>query len=299
MRKKIVLIVNPIAGSHKNKATLVQQVTQYFADVGFDLTIQYTAKRGDATEFARRAVNEQVDLVVAAGGDGTVNEVAIGLVNTQAVLGIIPLGSGNGLARSLQIPQKVIRACEVISNGKVAAMDVGKANERYFFLIAGFGFDALVGKKFDESPNRGALPYFYLSAKEFFNYKPSLLKIDFDGRSMLLSPFTIAVANGQQYGNNAKIAPDAKLNDGLFDICVIHKLSLFQILSAVPKLFSGNMPKYASAEFYRAAELFVEREAPDYVNIDGEPVWEEAVVRISILPKSLKIVTPINVSCLI
>lgn len=256
--------------------------------------MQITAKKGDATEFAKRAVKESFDVVVVVGGDGTINEVASALVNSGTAMGIVPVGSGNGLARTLQIPDDIGSACNLISTGRVSAIDVGKANNRYFFLVAGFGFDAIVGKRFDESPQRGPLPYFYLSAKEYLTYRPQKMKVQFNDVVHEINPFVLAVANGQQYGNNALIAPEAKLDDGLLDVCIVHQLSFLRLFDAIPKLFNGTIENYASAELHKTQSLLVERQVADYMNIDGEPVWEEAVVKISLIPKSLRIVTPPN-----
>ncbi|MFQ5769883.1 MAG: diacylglycerol/lipid kinase family protein, partial [bacterium] len=231
--------------------------------------------------------------------DGTLNEVGTGLVHSDVTLGMIPMGSGNGLTRSLKIPQNVEQACELITQGCISAIDVGKANERYFFLVAGMGFDAIVGKRFDDYPGRGPLPYFYFSFKEYFAYKPQTVKISFNDRAFEISPFVIAVANGQQYGNNAMIAPAAKLNDGLLDICIVHRLTLFQAFTALPKLFNGQLQKYRDAEFHQSQAVWIERSAPDYINIDGEPVLEKAKVHISILPESLNVITPQNCPSLI
>ena len=209
-------------------------------------------------------------------------------------MGIIPLGSGNGLARTLKIPQNVRAACKLIAEGDRVKIDTGKANDRFFVLVAGVGFDALVGKRFDEYHTRGPISYFYIGTKELFLYKPDRVKISFDGHSLEVEPFLIAVANGQQYGNNAIIAPDAKLNDGLLDITIIHNASTLQLMRALPKLFRGKLNGYAHADFYKAKFVKIERSTQDVLNIDGEPVDEKPVIEISILPKSLKIIAPQN-----
>ena len=256
---KTTLIINPISGGRRNGKKVVEYLTQRFS-TGED-SIRVTTKSRDATEFAKKAAQDGVERVVGAGGDGTVNEAASSLVNTDVALGIIPSGSGNGLARSLNIPKDLNQACRLIcETGKVSAIDVGKANERYFFLVLGVGFDAVVGKRFEGNPQRGPLPYFYLSAKEFLRYKPKNVKLHFNGISLDLHPFVAVIANGKQYGNDAFIAPDAKLNDGLLDICIIHRLSLMQLFNALPKLFKGNLKNYSHAEFHKSQEVVIERD---------------------------------------
>lgn len=298
MFKKITIIANPIAGGIKYKEKIINFILDYFSKNDRKITIRQTSKRGEATELAKQAVKEKVDLVVVIGGDGTINEVGTGLVNTKVTLGIIPSGSGNGLARSLKIPGKVDQACQLISKGHICSIDVGKANNRYFFLVLGVGFDALVGKRFAESHRRGPIPYFYFGLKEFFVYKSDWLKISFDCKMMEIKPFVIAIANGQQYGNGAIIAPDAKLNDGILDICIVHRLTFFQTFSAIPKLFKGQIYSYPDAEFHRTQSIRIERESPALVNIDGEPIFEDSVVDISILPKSLRVIASPNSPCL-
>ncbi|NIV92321.1 YegS/Rv2252/BmrU family lipid kinase [candidate division KSB1 bacterium] len=292
--EKIKIIVNPVAGARRDQRRMIDSIKSFFSDIGSNYELCFTSRRGEGLEFAQNAVEEKVDAVIVVGGDGTINEVGSALVNTDVVIGIIPCGSGNGLARTLGIPAEAVAACKLVMNGQIVSIDVGKVNDGFFFLVAGVGFDALVGKKFDEMPTRGPLPYFYLSVKEFLTYKPEEIAIHFDERSLQVRPFVIAVANGQQYGNNALIAPGAKLNDGLLDLCIVHRLSVLQLPEALPKLFKGKIESYSDAEFHKTQNLVIERQQSDYVNIDGEPVLEAPVVKVSMLPKALKIVAPKN-----
>lgn len=298
MHKKATIVVNPIAGVGKHKRNIVKLTSEYFSQKCHEITLKETTRRGEATDFAQQAVDKNTDIVVVVGGDGTVNEVGSGLVNSDVTMGIIPCGSGNGFARSLNIPQNVEQACRLILEGNICSIDVGKANERYFFLVAGVGFDAKVGKRFDDYPNRGAVSYFYVGAKEFFVYKPEWVRISFDSKKFESNPFLIAVANGQQYGNGAIIAPDAKLNDGLFDISIVHQLSFFQLIGALPKLFNGQIKKFPDAEFHKSETVCIERKTPGLVNIDGEPVVESPVVECSVLPNALKVFADQNSPCL-
>ena len=294
LNEKITLIVNPISGGRKDKTELLKFVSDYFSQKGDRVTLRVTRRRGDATEFAQQSVQHSDDLVVVVGGDGTINEVASGLVDSEVAMGIIPLGSGNGLARTLKIPQNIGKSCKLISEGDRVKIDMGKANDRFFVLVAGVGFDALVGKRFDEYHKRGPISYFYIGTKEFFLYKPERVKISFDDQSFEGEPFQIAIANGQQYGNNAIIAPDAKLNDGLLDITIIHYISVFQLMQVLPKLFSGRLKRYHHADFYQTKSARIQRSGPGVLNVDGEPIDEKSVIEISILPKCLKIIAPPN-----
>lgn len=296
--EKITVIANPISGGQRNRQGVRDYVYDYFSRNGNQCTLRETSRRGEARDFALRAVADRDDLVIVIGGDGTINEITTGLVGSEVAMGLIPAGSGNGLARTLGIPLNLEKACRLISTGNAVKIDAGKANNHIFALVAGVGFDAKVGKRFDEYDKRGAVGYFYAGAKELLLYRPDQIKISFDDKSFEINPFVVAVANGQQYGNNAIIAPDAKLNDGLLDITIVHHTNNFRLLKALPKLFSGKLDEYRHAEFYKTKFVRIERNAPGLLNIDGEPVLEDPVVEISVLPRSLKIITPPNTDCL-
>ena len=293
------LIVNPISGGRNNKQPLVNRITRMLAERDIAYDTLYTSKRGEATDFARKSADSGKNLVVAIGGDGTINEVASGLVNTDVTMGIIPYGSGNGLARSLDLPMNARKAALGLFDGREYVMDVGRLNKRYFFLVAGVGFDAAVGKSFDEHPTRGPIPYFYLSTRQYLDYIPEQIKVAFNNKSLEISPFLFAVANGLQYGNNAFIAPEAKLNDGIFDITIIHRMDVQHLFSAVPKLFTQRLADFSEAEFHKTTEVCIERQSEGAINLDGEPVHEDAVLEITMLPKSLKIIAPDNVAGLL
>ncbi len=292
MFKRISVVVNPVAGGKKDKSQLIARLTKLLSAPGRSLSIQYTEKSGDANRLAREAVQQNSQLVVVIGGDGTVNEVGSALVDTDVPMAIIPRGSGNGFARTLRLPPQLEDAAALINDGAISLIDVGQANERYFFMLMGVGFDARIGERFNAHSSRGPLPYFYLSAKEFFNYRPAPLQINFNGKALALAPFMIIIANAQQFGNNARIAPHAILNDGLLDICIVRRLSFFDLLFALPKLFSGRIHNYSGVEFYQAQQVQLQRERADFINLDGEAVWEEAVVNVRVLPRRLKVITP-------
>jgi len=170
---KTLCIINPIAGGGKTAEQVTSAIHETFRESGITCDIVTTQKKGDGTALSRNAVKKGYDVVVAAGGDGTVNEVATGLVGTSVVFGIIPVGSGNGLARGLRIPLNYKDACRLVLQGQSKKIDVGQVCDRYFFATSGIGFDAHVGKIYDEKPghSRGILPYFQFAATEFFNYE--------------------------------------------------------------------------------------------------------------------------------
>lgn len=296
MFRKVKIIANPAAGNRKGHKNIFNQVVEFFSQNSHQCTLETTLKRGDAHAYAQSAVEKNVDVVVVVGGDGTINEAGSALINSETVMGIVPSGSGNGLARTLRLPLGPEEACKIMTPDNIIKMDVGKANERYFFSVVGFGFDAQVGKCFDSFGRRGPLPYFYLSAREYLTYKPERLVLEFNDTSIQIAPFIVAAANGQQYGNNAVIAPQAKVDDGLLDLCIVHQASFLNLFEALPKLFRGKFEEYSGADFYKTQRLCVERAAAGYINLDGEAVLEEAIVDITVLPNSLSIFAPSTTS---
>lgn len=292
--KRVCVIVNPISGGKKNKQKIIDYLQTCLNHTGMVVDIKITERRGHATQLANQASEKQMDLVVAIGGDGTMNEVATGLVGRKTVMAMIPLGSGNGLARSLGVPLQFQDAVDLIGEGNITAIDVGKVNEHYFFLLAGIGFDAAVGKRFDEHHSRGPIPYFYLSMQEFLNYKPKKIKLQVDEHYLEIEPFMVTVANGRQFGNNAFVAPQAKLNDGKLNVSILHQLKLHHLPTFLPKVFNGTIDKFSHAEFYTAEKIILERTEPDFINIDGEPVFEAAQITFRIIPGALRMVTPEN-----
>ncbi len=298
MFERVCLIVNPISGSGRGRKQSVEHVRNFMAQHCSDIVLHETRNRGDAALFAGAAVRDKFDLAVALGGDGTVNEVASALVGTDVCLGIIPVGSGNGLARSIYLPQDIEGACQVLLNGQQVRIDVGKLNDRYFFLIAGVGFDAQVGHSFDNHWRRGPLSYFYLAAREYVSYRPSPMKLRIGQKCVEARPFVVAIANGQQYGNNALIAPAAKINDGLLNVLVVHRLPWWRLPTMIPKLFSGKIATVPDTSTFETDALVIERAVDAWVNVDGEVYSEPAVLHISLIPKSLKLMTPHNIPSL-
>lgn len=249
-----------------------------------------TVAKNHAFELACEAAEKQYDIVVAIGGDGTVNETASGLVNSETSLGIIPLGSGNGFARGLGIPLMIRRAARMITAGRDRAIDVGQIGDRYFFVIAGLGFDAVVGKKFEDGKIRGPAPYYFAGLTEFFRYRAPEYTIKFDNQIIRTNALVVAIANIKQYGNNAIIAPHARPDDGLFDLAIIQQTNLVETVYYLPTLFTGNIHKTPYTQIYRATQFEILREFPAPYTLDGEVHDGEKSLLITMLPKALKVV---------
>jgi YegS/Rv2252/BmrU family lipid kinase len=288
--QRIKFIINPIAGFRRNKRYLYNMIRRRCK--GWKFSAKHTSGPGDATRLAQQAAAEGYDVVVAVGGDGTVNEVASGLVETETALGIIPRGSGNGLARSLGIPLHASKALEVICNGKEHRIDAGRAAHRHFFVVTGVGFDASVGHKFNLAVWRGPVPYFYIAAREFANYHPEPLRLCFDDKKLELTPFLVTIANTRQYGNGAIIAPHARPDDGILEICIVRPMSFAEFMLHAPKLFTGKADTVPLLTYYRAQALTIEKSGQVLFHVDGEAQFAPSPIQVSVLPKALKVIVP-------
>jgi len=288
--QRIKFIINPIAGFRRDKSFIEELIHRRCKDLAF--VIAHTDGPGDATRLAREAAAAGDRMVVAVGGDGTVNETASGLVGSETALGIIPRGSGNGLARSLNIPLHVNDALEVICTGKEHHIDAGRAAHRYFFVVTGVGFDASVGHKFNSAPLRGPLPYFYIAAREFANYQPEPLRLHLEDGVMEMTPFLVTIANTAQYGNGAIIAPHARPDDGVLEVCVIQPMNFAEFVMNAPKLFNGTADTIPQITYYRSQTATIEKTGPVLFHVDGEAQISEGPVKVSVLPQALKVIVP-------
>jgi diacylglycerol kinase (ATP) len=292
-KKKIIFIVNPKAGiTPKSKVVIELLAGNLIPTSRFITEVAFTERAGHATELAKVAVENGTDIVVASGGDGTVNEVASALVNTNIPMGILPAGSGNGLARCLGISMSYALALRTIIKGNTRLMDVASVNDMLFASIAGIGFDAFVAQKFSEASIRGMLSYMKIILNEFRNYKPVKYNLTIDGKTIEKKALMIVFANSDQFGFNTRIAPDAKVDDGFLDICVIRKMPASQLLNVGYHSMRGTLNKTGFAEYYRGKEISINNVEGPLMNIDGEPKIVNTPINISIKPLSLRVIVP-------
>ena len=256
-KKRIRFIVNPISGT-QSKKSILELIGKHIDKDKYDFDIVPTRFAGHAIELASIAAAEAVNIVVAIGGDGTVNEVARSLTHTDTALGIIPCGSGNGLARHLQIPMDAKKAIDIINEGAVSLIDYGKINDIPFFCTCGVGFDAFVSMRFAKSGRRGLLTYLENMLQESLIYKPETYEIELnDGHeTKTLKAYLIACANASQYGNNAYIAPQASLDDGLIDVTVLEP---FTVLDVPALSFQLSLPPAVHPSCQRGRHPFRRR----------------------------------------
>lgn len=290
-RKRAFLIINPISGTSR-KEGLEEKVAERLGREGIDVTADRTAASGDATRMAREAVDKGFDMVLAAGGDGTINETANALCDTDKAFGIIPCGSGNGLARHLNIPVDIRAALDIIAEGRTEICDHGTVNSRNFFCTFGMGFDAAVSHKFAESRHRGKLTYLSNTLCEYISYRPEEYVIRANGDVLTERAFCVAVCNASQYGNNAYIAPHASITDGLLDVTIVHYGNLLSTALVGLDLMSGLIERNMLIHTFRTEELTIERKEPGAVHIDGEPLEMGTTLNVRCRPHSLKVFTP-------
>lgn len=284
---KYLFILNPISGINKNPQKIADLVEQNFKDSGHEFKIAFTTHAGNAFEISQEAANEKYDIIVAAGGDGTINEVASGLIDSEAALGIIPLGSGNGVARSYGIPLNIEDSINFLVNPKIVKVDVGKINNHFFLGVCGMGYDAIVGQKFQEFGKRGPLPYFLIGVREFLRFKPEKLNLKFNNKSITISPLLITVSNTEQYGNGAIISPNANPRDGILEICIINPMPIHKAIKSSFKLFNSKIAEIPEYIRYQCTELTILSEKDGVYHTDGEPHDRGTETTVRILPGAM------------
>ncbi len=289
---KIIFIVNPISGARRRPfwRNIINNVID---KKKFDYKIELTKYAGHAKEIAADAVKNKIPVVVAVGGDGTINEVGSQLIGSDTALGIIPLGSGNGLARHLGIPRILPLAIRLINQMKITEIDTAEINGVPFISIAGVGFDALVAKLFAKSSARGFLTYARIVANRFAKYKPKKYVIKTkEGEKIKTKAFFISFANSNQFGFNTAIAPNASLKDGFIDICIVKKPNFFELPIVANLLMLRMIDKSPLVRIIKSAEFTVKQEKNRHVNIDGEAVKISKELHVKVNPLSLKIIVP-------
>jgi diacylglycerol kinase (ATP) len=269
-KEKILFIINPVSGRNRRK-DMPELIKSEIDPAKLEASIAFTESRGHATELARNALKEGIGKIVAIGGDGTINETAKALINTGASFGVIPSGSGNGLARHLNIPLSADKALQLLNNARTISMDTGNVNGKAFFCTAGVGFDAHIGKVFADKKVRGFQTYISSAFNEFFRYKPGTYKMLINGSETHKEAFCITFANTSQYGNNAFICPDADVEDGHLDICVIEPFPLYVAFDLARRLFSKSIFESRYVSRVKVKEFVLKAEHPMVVHLDGEP----------------------------
>ena len=271
MKKKTIFIVNPVSGVGRQKKieTLIKENLNQ--DL-FDYSVRYTEHIHHGTDLAREAVEQGYDCVVAVGGDGSVNDVATGMKDTGVAMGIIPCGSGNGLARGLKIPLRPANAIRQLNEMNEHLIDSIVINDRYISVnAAGVGFDAYIARLMKAAKTRGFAAYTNLVLREYAPYECNDYRLTFDdGYTIERKAWFIAIANGCQYGYNLSVAPKARLDDGLIDITLIDKVPIDHLAITAPLAFTRLLDHSQHVEMHRSKEVHIEGNVHKWVNIDGE-----------------------------
>ena len=288
-KKRIVFVVNPISGTQGKKAIL-KWIDERLDQSIYDYSIVKTEYAGHATQIAANAVQEKVDVVVAIGGDGTINEIARSLLHTNTALGIIPCGSGNGLARHLRIPMEPKAAIDVLNRGHELCIDYGKINNIPFFCTCGVGFDAFISLKFADSGKRGLLTYLENTLHESLTYQPETYEIENEEGTMKYKAWLIACGNASQYGNDAYIAPQASLTDGLMDVTIMEPFTVLDVPSLSFQLFNKTIDQNSRVKTMRAKKIKIHRVNDGVMHFDGDPLMAGKELEVEIVPAGLRVI---------
>ncbi len=289
-KKSVVFIINPISGTNR-KLKLPELIRKTLDHNRFDIKVVETEYAGHAAEIARSCVKENIDVVVAVGGDGTVNEVARSLVQSKTALAIVPSGSGNGLARHLGIPLDAKKAIDIINRCNIRELDYGIIDGRPFFCTCGMGFDAFISQKFAKAGKRGFMTYLENVLKEGLKYQPDVYEVSDETGIKKHKAFLIACANASQYGNNAYIAPEASMTDGLMDVIIMEPFSAFDAPQICIDMMNGTLNKNSKIKTFRANKIHIHRQSPGAIHFDGDPVLAGTDIDVSIEEKGIRIVT--------
>ena len=289
MKKRVVFIINPISGA-VSKADVPRQIERVLDHEKFDYELVMTERAGHATALAACERERGTDIVVAVGGDGTVNEVARAIVHSPTALGIIPCGSGNGLARHLLLPMNVRKSIEIINTCEIHDLDYGIINGHPFFCTCGMGFDAFISHKFAEAGKRGPITYVENVLREGLKYKPEIYEIQDENGTTHYKAFLISCANASQYGNNAYIAPQASMSDGLMDIIIMEPFDVLEAPQISIDMFNKTLDKSSKIKTFRCKQLHIHRKKPGVIHFDGDPVMAGEDIDVELKEKGIRII---------
>ncbi|MBB4802569.1 MULTISPECIES: diacylglycerol/lipid kinase family protein [Flavobacterium] len=287
----IHFIINPVSGGGKHHLSEFF-IKQFFEPEKYKIKADYTLNKKHAIELAKKAASKHPDIIVACGGDGTINEVASCLLGTNIKLGIIPVGSGNGLASHLNIPRDLKKSLEIIKNGNKILIDAGKINQNYFFSNTGIGIDAMIIKKYEHSSGRKLYSYIKAAILSSFEYRTQPAVISFDDKIINLKTFMIFISNSNEMGYGMSLTPNAMLTDGLLDLILIPELSFTEKIALGFHVLQGTVGRFAKAQHHQVQNLRIEMPLKIYTDaqIDGEHYnLKTNFCKISVIPGALNV----------
>lgn len=289
---KSTFIFNPKSGHNARNPYLLERTRAFISRHRLDAQLKPTSHPQHATQLAREAVTAGAAAVISIGGDGTLNEVARGLLDSPCALGLIPCGSGNGLGRHLGIPKPEPYAFEALLQGEIRSLDCGTVNGHPFFNVAGLGFDAEISARFNQLTRRGLLAYCLTTLRMWRNYRPANYSIHHAEGCLSTTAFIIAIANSDQYGNNCYIAPGARIDDGRLNLTVLERVNWLNALPLAYRLFRGSIGQSSVVRRLEGTNFRIERESALPIHTDGEVHETTAVVEIAVHPSALQVITP-------
>ncbi len=291
MKLKIRIIINPISGSGRRKKAL-RMIDDHLDIEKFDYEIVRTEYHRHALELTKQAIEDGCKAVIIAGGDGSINQVGETLAGTDVALGILPSGSGNGLARSLDISLNLKKAVKILNGFNLRTIDTGLANGQPFMNMAGVGFDAAVSDGFHKAKLRGLFKYFLMGLSTLRNYELQSYSINADGREFERKAYLISMANSPQYGSDALVAPKALVDDGMLDAVVVNPFPFYQFFVLIYRLFKGTLNQSPYIKTFKFKQMTIQQERNDISHLDGEPCDLGKTIKININPLSLKVIVP-------
>jgi len=297
--RKFIYFINPISGTG-DKTLLLDIIKRKTSEKEIPFEILHTNAAGEYTYLKEKIVTEKITDIIVCGGDGTVNQVANALQGMNINIGIVPMGSGNGLAFAAKIPKRIDKALEIIFKGKAEFVDSFYINDKFSCMLCGLGFDAQVAHDFAKQQKRGLATYIKQSTKNFFTAKPYAFELSLNNKSINTEAFFISIANSNQFGNNFTIAPQASLHDGLLDIVVVNKMSKMRMIWTVLKqIRNGQVRMYEDKKYHRndihyfqTKKLSIKNQQLAPLHIDGDPAATAPAFEISIIEKAFKLLMP-------
>jgi YegS/Rv2252/BmrU family lipid kinase len=286
---KVLFVINPNSG--RRKKIDISEIIKKEVDPSVNFKIIYwESSEQDIVKIIKELIEkENFDFVFAVGGDGTVNKVASALINKNVVLGIIPIGSGNGLARHLKIPLDIKKSLYLLNKAKYIEIDTCYINNKPYFITSGVGFDAHIGKLFANSKSRGFYSYLKITISELFKYKSQQYHLTIDDKEINIKAFLITFANANQYGNNVIIAPNADIQDGIIEVTVIKPFNIFQAIAIAFRLFNHSINKSSAVETFKGKKIKLIRTGNLSVHYDGEPDKLSEMLTIDNQTRSIKV----------
>lgn len=299
MHRKLIYLINPISGTG-TKGLLLEIIKNKTAEKNIPFEILHTNAEGDYGFLKEKIAAENITDVIVCGGDGTVNQVAKALLSVTVNIGIIPMGSGNGLAFAAKIPKRIHKALECVFAGNAVYIDSFYINQKFSCMLCGLGFDAQVAHDFAKQKKRGLATYIKQSTKNFFKARHYNFEIILDGKSINSEAFFISIANSNQFGNNFTIAPQASLHDGLLDIVVVNKMSKLRLIWTILKqIRSGQVRLYEDKKYHRndihyfqTKKLTINNLQLAPLHIDGDPAETASIFEIEIIENAFKLLIP-------